>query len=53
MSLLHVSIVSLVIFETKLYSDFLRDVYSLPYGCNMFTSAATVVASMWMYLQLL
>lgn len=45
MSLLHISIV--VIFETKLYTDFLRDVYSLLYGCNMFPSAATVVASMW------
>lgn len=45
MSLLHIAIVSMVIAETKLHTDFLRDIYSLLYGCNVFTTAAAAVAS--------
>lgn len=45
MSLLHIAIISTVISETKLYTDFLRGIYSLLYDYNLFTTAAAVVAS--------
>ena len=35
----------MVMSETKLYTDLLRDIYSLLYGCNLFTTAAAVVGS--------
>lgn len=45
MSLLHIVIISVVIAETKLYTNFLRDIYSLLSGCNLFTAAAAAAAS--------
>lgn len=50
MSLLRIVIISVVIAETKLYTNFLRDIYSLLSGCNLFTAAA---ASTYSHLQLL
>lgn len=52
MSLLRIVIISVVIAETKLYTNFLRDIYSLLSGCNLFTAAAAADTT-YSHLQLL